>query len=99
MSAIGVDVLVGAGAGDDGNAVGFAYIYCGGGDTGHTGSETGLGAHHAVHPNMLHAQVHALTDDLFGHFGVGEDEDCIWLGGQRLGRGNRRRLGTMRCAD
>ena len=82
MPTIGVEVLVGAGAGDDGDAIGFAYIYCRLRDAGHARGETGLGAHHAMHPHVFHAQVHALVDDLICHLGVGEDEDCIWLGGQ-----------------
>ena len=83
MPAIGVEVLIGARAGDDGDVVGFAHIHGGGGDTGSAGGETRLGAHYAMHPHVFHAQVHALADDLVGHFGVGENEDRIGLGGQR----------------
>lgn len=83
MTAIGVEVLIGTRTRDDGDAIGFTHIYSRGGDAGGAGGETGFGAHHAMHPHVFDAQVHALAYDLICHFRVGEDEDCIWLGGQR----------------
>lgn len=81
MSAIGVEVLVGARARNDGDAVGFAHIHGRGGDAGHAGGETGFGAHHAVHPDVFDAEFHALLNDLIRHFGIREQEDRIRFGG------------------
>ena len=83
MSAIGVEVLIGTGAGDDSNSISFTYIHRRWGYAGGAGGETGFGAHHAMHPDVFDAQVYALADDLVGHFGVGEDEDRIRFERQR----------------
>lgn len=83
MSAIGVEVLIGAGAGDDGDAIGFAYVHRRGGDAGGAGGESGFRAHHAMHPDVFDPQVHALADDCIGHFGVGEHKDRIRFERQR----------------
>ena len=84
VTAIRVEVLIRAGAGDDGDAVGFAHIHSRLGDACHILGKTGFDAHHAVHPHMFYAEVHALLHDLVGHFGVGEDEDPVGSLGQRL---------------
>ena len=69
--------LVRARAWYDCNAVGFALFHRVCRNAGHTCHQTGLGAHHAVHPDMLDAEVHALLDNLIGYLWTGKDEDRI----------------------
>jgi hypothetical protein len=79
MAKVRFQVLVWAGAGDHGDAVFAADAHRVLGNAGHAGGQTGFGAHHAVHPDVLDAEIHALPDDLVGDLGVGEDEDGIRL--------------------
>ncbi len=44
---------------------------------GHAGHQSGFGPHHAVHPDIFHAQVHRLLDDLFGNLRAGHHENRV----------------------
>ena len=46
-------------------------------DAGHALCQPGLGPHHAVHPDVLHTQIHTLLDDLIRHLWAGQDENRI----------------------
>jgi len=74
---IGIQELRRAGAGDDLDALLAADRYRILRDAGDAFHQPGLGAHHAVHPDVLHTQIDALPDNFFGHFGTREDENGI----------------------
>ena len=69
--------LIRAAAGDHGDAVLAAQLHRFGRDAGHAFSRARLGAHHAMHPDVLDAEFHALLNDLIGDFGIGENEDGV----------------------
>ncbi len=73
------------------------FFHCGLRHAGHAGDKTGLGAHHAVHPDVLDAQFNALVHDLIRHLRVGEDEDRIHLVGDGAQVGVARR--TVKGGD
>ena len=77
MTKIRLQELVRARARDHSNSIGFAFCHSILRNAGHACRQTGLGTHHAVHPDVFDAEVHALLNDLIGHFGAGKDEDRI----------------------
>ena len=57
----------------------------------HSACQARLRTHHAVHPDMIYAQISALLDDLRSDAGIGENEDRI----RPLGNGPQVRIARI----
>jgi len=81
VTKIRFQVLIRAATRNDADPVIAAHLYRILRDAGHARSKAGLGTHHAMHPDMLDAQVHTLLDNLFGYLGIGKDETASGFSG------------------
>ena len=91
MAKIWIQKLIRTAAGNHHDPVLAAHADCILRNARHPAYQARLRTHHAVHPDMIYAQVSALLDDLLGDAGIGENEDRI----RPLGNGLQVRIARI----